>query len=286
MSGNNKEPRNPFDESRAQELIMAVLNKELSLTAAAVRLGVDTNTFFSHLTDNGKNKQRVAQLMAGVTPNTAVAAAAAVANLQASGLSSEQTASILGEHANMLAAAEQQNLDMLSGSNVGVGQGVVGADGSSGAGEIDVLNTENSEHDDDDAGNMSGQEDQQEGGGELTNEGAQDLSMEHEDQGASGEENQGMATESSEYDENHLKNGGIIKEEEIDIEEEGVDDEPPPAEMAEDTERGIEEGEDDENRGELENASTVVNEAATGGCATDAASTLVQGLTETELATN
>lgn len=33
------------------------------MTAAAVRLGVDTNTFFAHVTDNGKNKVRVALLL-------------------------------------------------------------------------------------------------------------------------------------------------------------------------------------------------------------------------------
>lgn len=61
--GGTKENRSIWDENRAQELILAVLNKELSLTAAAVRLGVDTTTFLSHLTDNGKNKQRLAQLV-------------------------------------------------------------------------------------------------------------------------------------------------------------------------------------------------------------------------------
>ena len=28
-------------------------------------MGIDTNTFFARLTDNGKNKERVAQLMGG-----------------------------------------------------------------------------------------------------------------------------------------------------------------------------------------------------------------------------
>lgn len=49
-------------------VIQRVLSKELSLTAAAVRLGVDTNTFFAHITDNGKNKTRVAILL-GTDPN-------------------------------------------------------------------------------------------------------------------------------------------------------------------------------------------------------------------------
>ncbi|KAK4296459.1 hypothetical protein Pmani_031040 [Petrolisthes manimaculis] len=61
--GSSQKERSIWDESRAQDLIQRVLNKELSLTAAAVRLGVDTNTFFSHLTDNGKNKSRVALLL-------------------------------------------------------------------------------------------------------------------------------------------------------------------------------------------------------------------------------
>lgn len=55
--------RSIWEESRAQELIQRVLNKELSLTAASIRLGVDTNTFFAHLTDNGKNKSRMALLL-------------------------------------------------------------------------------------------------------------------------------------------------------------------------------------------------------------------------------
>ena len=63
MSGGTKENRTIWDENRAQDLILAVLNKELSLTAAAVRLGVDTTTFLAHLTDNGTNKQRLAQLV-------------------------------------------------------------------------------------------------------------------------------------------------------------------------------------------------------------------------------
>ncbi|XP_042210919.1 uncharacterized protein LOC121858514 isoform X2 [Homarus americanus] len=68
-SGNSaQKERSIWEESRAQELIQRVLNKELSLTAAAVRLGVDTNTFFAHLTDNGKNKSRVALLL-GTDPN-------------------------------------------------------------------------------------------------------------------------------------------------------------------------------------------------------------------------
>ena len=80
---------------------MAVLNKELSLTAAAVRLGVDTNTFFAHITDNGKNKQRVAQLMSNVTSQ------AAVPNLTAGlGILSEHAASLLAEH--------HGNLDVMS----------------------------------------------------------------------------------------------------------------------------------------------------------------------------
>ena len=62
-TGGSQKDRSLWEESRAQELITQVLNKELSLTAAAVRLGVDTNTFFAHLTDNGKNKARVALLM-------------------------------------------------------------------------------------------------------------------------------------------------------------------------------------------------------------------------------
>ncbi|XP_063591681.1 uncharacterized protein LOC134768811 isoform X1 [Penaeus indicus] len=61
--GSGQKERSIWEESRAQELIQRVLNKELSLTAAAVRLGVDTNTFFAHLTDNGKNKSRVALLL-------------------------------------------------------------------------------------------------------------------------------------------------------------------------------------------------------------------------------
>lgn len=61
--GSGQKERSIWEESRAQELIQRVLSKELSLTAAAVRLGVDTNTFFAHLTDNGKNKSRVALLL-------------------------------------------------------------------------------------------------------------------------------------------------------------------------------------------------------------------------------
>ncbi|KAK8733945.1 hypothetical protein OTU49_006258 [Cherax quadricarinatus] len=62
--------RSMWEESRAQELIQRVLSKELSLTAAAVRLGVDTNTFFAHLTDHGKNKSRVALLLGTDTNNS------------------------------------------------------------------------------------------------------------------------------------------------------------------------------------------------------------------------
>ncbi|XP_069172688.1 uncharacterized protein [Procambarus clarkii] len=68
--GSSQKERSIWEESRAQELIQHVLNKELSLTAAAVRLGVDTNTFFAHLTDNGKNKSRVALLLGTDTNNS------------------------------------------------------------------------------------------------------------------------------------------------------------------------------------------------------------------------
>ncbi|XP_071550231.1 uncharacterized protein [Panulirus ornatus] len=61
--GSAQKERSIWEESRAQELIQRVLNKELSLTAASIRLGVDTNTFFAHLTDNGKNKSRMALLL-------------------------------------------------------------------------------------------------------------------------------------------------------------------------------------------------------------------------------
>ena len=72
-SGTPQKERSIWEEARAQELIQRVLNKELSLTAAAVRLGVDTNTFFAHLTDNGKNKGRMALLLGtdGTTTTTA-----------------------------------------------------------------------------------------------------------------------------------------------------------------------------------------------------------------------
>lgn len=59
---NSQKERNIWDESRSQDLIQKVLNKELSLTAAAVRLGIDYNTFFAHLTDNGKDQARVSLL--------------------------------------------------------------------------------------------------------------------------------------------------------------------------------------------------------------------------------
>ncbi|XP_050734582.1 ataxin-2 homolog isoform X3 [Eriocheir sinensis] len=70
--GAAQKERSIWEEARAQELIQRVLNKELSLTAAAVRLGVDTNTFFAHVTDNGKNKVRVALLLGtdGTTTTT------------------------------------------------------------------------------------------------------------------------------------------------------------------------------------------------------------------------
>ena len=51
-----------WSEPKALDIIQKVLNKELSLTAAAVRLGVDYNSFFAHLTDNGKDDFRVALL--------------------------------------------------------------------------------------------------------------------------------------------------------------------------------------------------------------------------------
>ena len=68
-SGGGQKERSIWEESRAQELIQRVLSKELSMTAAAVRLGIDTNTFFAHITDNGKNKSRV-QLLLGPDANT------------------------------------------------------------------------------------------------------------------------------------------------------------------------------------------------------------------------
>lgn len=92
--GAAQKERSIWEEARAQELIQRVLNKELSLTAAAVRLGVDTNTFFAHITDNGKNKVRVGLLLGTdgttttttattTTSDTTVAATASYVNANA-----------------------------------------------------------------------------------------------------------------------------------------------------------------------------------------------------------
>ena len=139
-SSGGKESRNLWEETRAQDLIMMVLNKELSLTAAAVRLGVDTNTFFAHLTENGKNKQRVSLLMSGMAQSAASMSSGSNATtspimkpvvpmtllqqqqhlhkqqqqLQQSSLTPEQAVSILGEHTANFLAEHPNSLEMFA----------------------------------------------------------------------------------------------------------------------------------------------------------------------------
>lgn len=126
--GAAQKERSIWEESRAQELIQMVLNKELSLTAAAVRLGVDTNTFFAHVTDNGKNKGRLALLLGTdgtttttttptttTTSNTTGAATASYANANANHSEDSNPANQSGDP-----AGEDSNPP---GNSVGGGQG-------------------------------------------------------------------------------------------------------------------------------------------------------------------
>lgn len=122
--GGSQKERSIWEEARAQELIQRVLNKELSLTAAAVRLGVDTNTFFAHVTDNGKNKGRVALLLGTdgtttttttptttKTSDTTVAATASYINANANHSEDPSSADPAGDDSNP------------PGNNVAGGQG-------------------------------------------------------------------------------------------------------------------------------------------------------------------
>ena len=126
-SGTPQKERSIWEEARAQELIQRVLNKELSLTAAAVRLGVDTNTFFAHLTDNGKNKGRVALLLGtdGATNPTTT-----TPTTTSSDSTIAATASYVNANTNHSEdSANPSSVDPIgedsspSGNNVGVGQG-------------------------------------------------------------------------------------------------------------------------------------------------------------------
>lgn len=123
-SGTPQKERSIWEEARAQELIQRVLNKELSLTAAAVRLGVDTNTFFAHLTDNGKNKGRMALLLGtdGTTTTTTTTPTTTTAN----------DSTVAASNANTNHSEDSTNASLVdpsgedsnpSGNNVGGGQG-------------------------------------------------------------------------------------------------------------------------------------------------------------------
>lgn len=127
-SGTPQKERSIWEEARAQELIQRVLNKELSLTAAAVRLGVDTNTFFAHLTDNGKNKGRVALLLG--TDGTTTPTTTAPTTTTASDTTVAATASYVNANTNHSEdSANASSVDPAgedsnpSGNNVGGGQG-------------------------------------------------------------------------------------------------------------------------------------------------------------------